>query len=106
MTEQSVTWDSDYDADDIGPRHYVNHIDLAFSLSEVLINLGQNFRTDGGVLQQCRLVTSPVHLQHMEAVLSRTLQDYKDRFGNIIQPTPADMDLGNVTDKPADSQNG
>lgn len=95
MNDDTGEWSDDIgDATDSGPRHYVNHIDLAFSLSEVRINLGQDFPSEPGVRPQCRLVTSPVHLQKMEAALSRTLRNYKDRFGNIIQSQVADIENG------------
>ena len=64
-------------------RHYVNHIDLSFTLSEVRIDLGQLFGGSEPLRRQCRLITSPVHLRRMGEEISATISHYETRFGTI-----------------------
>lgn len=82
-------------------RHYVNHIDLSFTLSEVRIDLGQEFADSDAVRSQCRLVTSPVHLRRIGREISATISHYETRFGTI----PA-SDLTNAADDIVEDRNG
>jgi hypothetical protein len=72
------------------PRYYINHIAVSFSLSEMRIDFGQNFPNENGTRPQCRLVTSPMHLQQIESQIASALQNYCSEFGAI--PTFADED--------------
>ena len=77
---------------DSAARHYVNHVDLSFTLSEVRIDFGQEFAESDVVRSQCRLVTSPVHLRRMGHEISATITNYESRFGIIPIGDAADSD--------------
>jgi Protein of unknown function (DUF3467) len=79
-------------------RHYVNHIDLHFTLSEVRIDFGQEFADSDAVRSQCNLVTSPVHLRRMGQEISATITSYETRFGAIPLSESNAEDSGAVED--------
>lgn len=64
-------------------RRYVNQIELGFSLSEIRIDLSQEFPGSGSDRTQCSLVTSPVHLRRIGNAITRTIDRYESRFGAI-----------------------
>ncbi len=85
-------------------RHYVNHIALSVSLSEVRIDLGQDFPDEHSPRPQCRLVTSPVHLQRIEHSIAAALSLYRSRFGLIGEPGGwSRADGSPAADAPADT---
>lgn len=75
-------------------RHYVNHIGLNFTLSEVRIDFGQAFADSDHIRQQCRLVTSPVHLRRMGQEICATISHYETRFGSIPSDEGSAVALG------------
>jgi Protein of unknown function (DUF3467) len=79
-------------------RHYVNHISLNFTLSEVRIDFGQLFADSNAVRSQCRLVTSPVHLRRIGQEISATITRYETRFGTIPLSESNAEDSGAVED--------
>ncbi len=102
-------WQNDetYDAAKAVARHYINHIGISFSLSEVQLDLGQYFPIKmganrpvsdlpntglPGIVAQCQLVTSPVHLQRIGGEIATALQHYRAEFGAIPECPPLDSD--------------
>lgn len=69
-------------------RSYANHLEIAFSLSEVELCFGQGFDANGRADPKCWVQTTPVHLVSFGKAITRTIAGYEDRFGRI--PDAAD----------------
>ena len=65
------------------PRPYANHLEIAFSLSEVELCFAQGFDADGRAQPKCWVQTTPVHLVSFGRAITRTIAGYEDRFGRI-----------------------
>lgn len=73
-------------------RHYANHVEVTFNLSEVNLNFGQR-GGDGLITSTSRLLTTPVHLVGFARTIGRTIDSYQQKFGLIPDPEGDDMPL-------------
>ena len=71
-------------------RRYANHLDITFNLSEIELRFGQR-GSDGRVVANSRLLTTPVHLVGFARAIGRTIDSYQARFGTIPSPEGGDM---------------
>lgn len=68
---------------DTPARHFINHLDVSLSLSEVRFDLAMVGALPGAATSVWRFVTTPDHLQTIHGDISVALDSYEARFGKI-----------------------
>ena len=64
-------------------RHYINHLDVGLSLSEIRLDFAMLGALPGALTPVWRFVTTPDHLQTMHGDMTVALDSYRARFGTI-----------------------
>lgn len=65
------------------PQPYANHLEINFSLSDVVLCFAQNFGPDAPIVPHCWVRTSPVHLASFGQAISRAVAGYEGQYGRI-----------------------
>jgi hypothetical protein len=66
-----------------GMRHFVNHLRINLSLSEIRFDLAVLGSRAVDATPVWRFVTTPDHMQTMQRTLDHALTSYRTRFGEI-----------------------
>lgn len=87
MANGSSRPDSQGTADGGPPRHFVNHMRVGLSLSDIHLDLATTGATTGARAIEApalwRFVTTPDHLHTMHEDLGAAIDRYQSRFGRI-----------------------
>lgn len=74
-----------------GTRHFVNHLSINLSLSEIRFDLATLGPRPVDATPVWHFVTTPDHMQTMQRTLDHALTSYRSRFGEIRET------LGEIT---------
>jgi hypothetical protein len=66
--------------------HYANYFQAGYNQAEFVIDCGQLFEGDVGVLMHTRLIVGPLYAKALVEILSRSVAAYEARYG-MIEPT-------------------
>ncbi len=65
---------------------YVNYFELVHTREEFLLSFGQVLPGDENPECRLRLVTSPAYVQVLWQMLAKSLDEYRQEFGDIRSP--------------------
>ena len=60
---------------------YANYFEVGHNEFEFVIDLGQFYQDEKDVLIHTRIITSPVYLRTLLEVLSKSTEEYEQKFG-------------------------
>lgn len=95
-----------------GPRHFVNHLQVLLSLSEVRFDLAALGDLDAparGMRQAAtvwRFTTAPDHMAAMHRRLGLALDTYRARYAEIQDSPGGGTPEDDAPDRPSDAPNG
>lgn len=80
-------------ADDVPAVHFVNHLQVRLSLSDVRFDLSRHGADDGLLGALWRFATTPDHLVTMHNGLGVAIDSYRARYGEIhaVHADPASV---------------